>query len=1696
MPRKRAYFYSYTEAKTISEALGNKRRRDYTASRQHHPRLPAAPDLFYAGAGWEDWYTFFGKSKRALYSTYFEAYTAANALVIKNKTDYIARYQEDPSLPRNPDVKYAGAGWIDWPQFLGKQKRCIYSTYAEAQAAAQALDIKSMNDYHARYKSDSLLPSNPWLVFASSGWTDWYEFLGKEKSPFYETYAEAQSIVQSLGFKTRKAYFSGYRQHPRLHYQPHKLYANIGWTNWYDFLGKDKSRFYATYAEAQLAAQAMGIESSLDYRRHYRSDPKLPRHPSSIYANVGWTNWYQFLCKEKQLVSYAEAKAAAQTLGAESTNDYRARYKNCPGLPCNPDKVYAGAGWCSWYEFLEIEKTNLYTSYEEAQVAVQLLEIKGTQDYRDRFSQDPRLPNQPFDYYKNAGWTDWYNFLGKKKPTLYATYTEAQLAAKTLCIKSMRDYKAHHKLDGKLPANPHTYYAEAGWTDWYDFLGIARPTFYATYTEAQAAARALGITGCDEYYAKYRRDPLLRRHPEVVYALSGWESWYAFLGNEKRDLYPSYKEAQAAAQAMRFANRDDYQRRYFEHPRLPSNPHQSYAGTGWTDWHEFLGKEKAPFYATYIDAQFAVQELGITNVVDYRTRYRDDPMLPINPQHFYADAGWVDWYSFLGKEKRDFYPGYAEAEFASQAMGFRSIYEYQKYYRLDPMLPANPSRVYADTGWIDWYTFLGKEKHVIYPTYVEAQSAVRALGIEDGKDYSARFRQDPRLPASPASQYTKIGWTDWYDFLGKEKPSLYESYADAKTAAAALGVKSTSDYRRQRRKDEKLPADPLKFYAERGWRDWSDFLGIEQRIHYETYIEARTAAQALGARSQREYQKRHRVDSKLPYNPEVVYSINGWTGYPDFLGTKKPIVISPDYPNIWSDVERWLENETNLIKKTFALKIFLHGYLKPQGVPDDTKYIMLRINPFNVEAYQQFIEAQANSTKRSTHSAISAFFKWVLNEYCTDATSDERNILPIYRNPFESALAGYADSLQFHRPSESTKSVLGYEYILRARQFLVPNGEQALQSRPTLKDLTHLQTFFDSDWMNIDESRIDYADPNCVWRHMKGVFRIVDGERQKTDIYQIWSPVRFLAIYTLLRLPLRGQQILWLDSGEADDEVAVLDTESINVRWESNSGPLAGKGSKKRRPQGVIQRGYKNEPNLYVTTNKTGRRAGGYDIEWTPDELVYWFLLLRNWQAKYNTLTEPTPWLSLKECSKTNKKILKARGTQCFLFRMDSSGRPLGTHTAFENSLPALLFRIQREDENLAMENDNINGPRYITPYTPHSLRVSLITAFIVDGDAPIHLMSKLVGHTSLVMTIYYTKLSGEQMRRTMGETEKRAAQITTERNCEKVRIQGLRPIQSALIATDGNRSLIENYVSNSACVVFDWGICPMSAAACHMGGELLHERKRQKMYGSVEAGYLGQKNCLRCRFFITGIPFLAGLVALANEIALEIHIESGRFQTYVAAVEKLEQEYYDTCQAHTADLKQSQRKQATANQQQSGGKLDSLLTDYAAINHYVQSCLKLIKEENETAENSEEIRLIITGDLQEIGVSIDESRTQYHLLAEICQNATIYQSSNPSRALPLISQAIDRMAENNNLAPAMYRLTDEQKLVVVNELNKLLIERLGSWERIEDLFSGELMLLDIDAHEPKLTRISMEIQTLLLHGASHSLNHELKCHE
>lgn len=1277
------------------------------------------------------------------------------------------------------------------------------------------------------------------------------------------------------------------------------------------------------------------------------------------------------------------------------------------------------------------KKSDLY-SYQYAQSTVMNLEIKSRDEYRRYRLKDPKLPSNPERFYALQGWDGWGGFFNGSKGLIYASYAEAQSAACKLAIRSQPDYKKRRYEDSNLPAKPDETYRDRGWSTWYSFLKKSAPRVIASYENAKLHVLRLNITSRDEYRVRYLEDPSLPSNPNQRYQNNGWTNWYDFLGNSKPVFYESYTEAKSAVRALGINLQDEYRLRYYEDARLPATPNMIYLGKGWTSWTDYFGRTKRNLLACYSEAQTTVQKLGIKSAVDYQLRRAEVSGLPKNPSRYYSDNGWTTWSKFLGNKPRLFYDTYSEAQKAAQLLSIKSFTEYLTRYKEDPLLYSTPNRFYAESGWTSWADFLGTRKIPRYRNYQEAKLRVKEMDIGTREDYNLRYREDPRLVSNPFKVYANAGWDGWADYLSSEIREIYPTYAEARLAVQQLGIKTTTEYASRCKEDPHLPVVPYVFYAT-GWIDWYDF-----------------------------------------------------------LGNYKPIVFSKEYPKIWKDMELWLENETNLPSKLLALKSFLGGFCAPLNLPDETRYLLVRENNFDTEAYQLFITNLADSARLKTHRVITYFFRWALDKYCTDKSEDERVIIPGCRNPFDTILAGFSDSLQFSKPSQSTKLPLGYEYILRAREYLVPNGDQVFINRPSFTDLSHLQSFFNSrvDWVDIDRSLVDFDDPSCVWRLAEGVIRDVDGTRRKLDVYQIWSPVRFVALYTLLRFPLRGQQILWLDSGEADNEIAVFDTVAGGIGWRDNTESPAGKGSNKRRPQGVLQRGESGQAKLYVTTNKTGARTGGYEIDWVPDDLAYWLVMLRQWQSKYNPLNEPTQWSNIALPTRVNKKILKARGTQTFLFRINGSGQPIKTSSVFEVLLPELLYRIQREHENLAVISPHIRY-RYVSPYTPHSLRVSLITAFIVDGDAPIHLISKLVGHASLVMTIYYVKLGSEQMRRSMGETEKRAAQLVTERDAATIREQGIGPLRSQLIVRDSNRALIDSNIPNSACVVFDCGVCPMAAALCHTGGEPISERPNETIYGAVEAGYLGQKNCLRCRYFITGVPFLGGLVSLANEISLEVFTESGRYQHYSEQVKCLEHEFYDACKQNKPDTQAHIRKSATANMEHSASKLDGFLKDYASANHFIRSTLELIKTDTADTSGDQEsgVRLVSAGGLEDIGQAFDESSTQYHLLSEICQNAAIYHSSNPSRAIPLISEAIDRMAENNNLKPAMFRLTYEQKIIVANELSALLLQRLGSWERIDDLFSGELMLLDVEAHDPKLTPISSEIQNLFLHGGTMHLN-------
>ena len=106
-------------------------------------------------------------------------------------------------------------------------------------------------------------------------------------------------------------------------------------------------------------------------------------------------------------------------------------------------------------------------------------------------------------------------------------------------------------------------------------------------------------------------------------------------------------------------------------------------------------------YKTYAEASEAAQRLGFNRQIDYCEGYRQDPMLPSNPNTFYSDE-WVGWSAFLGKE--GFYATCAEASDAAQRLGFKTSQEYGEGYKQDRRLPSTPKRIYSEywSGWADF----------------------------------------------------------------------------------------------------------------------------------------------------------------------------------------------------------------------------------------------------------------------------------------------------------------------------------------------------------------------------------------------------------------------------------------------------------------------------------------------------------------------------------------------------------------------------------------------------------------------------------------------------------------------------------------------------------------------------------------------------------------------------------------------------------------------------------------------------------------------------------------------------------------------------------------------------------------------------------------------------------------------------------
>lgn len=470
--------------------------------------------------------------------------------------------------------------------------------------------------------------------------------------------------------------------------------------------------------------------------------------------------------------------------------------------------------------------------------------------------------------------------------------------------------------------------------------------------------------------------------------------------------------------------------------------------------------------------------------------------------------------------------------------------------------------------------------------------------------------------------------------------------------------------------------------------------------------------------------------------------------------------------------DRWLHaQDAGLNKRRAAVNWFLESYLVGHRLPAEPAALFATSTelPDIAATLAKTIRFGQASAQRQNY--VVDFLDWVI---ATDFSepNDHGVPVPLVANPIVRA-KGSGSTI------ETVRNALPYAYLRELRTFVCPDPDGDFRDWRWAQE----QTGRDDNrgtkgsWFEVDPSLIDPYDPDCVWRK-----RTIWRADKRVIITQLWSPVRAVALLVKLHLPLRTYQVRMLDSGEADTWRYEQGHWARNVNHPFALGTL-----KMPWARGVFRRirvpdTGETMTGLYVNSNKTADQnkdavERGYVIPWDHRAVLYWLEKLRNWQEKYNPIAVPTLWATLlpKHIGGIKShRALSAMGASCFLFRDASAVRSADrAKPCVGNSVDRLWYRLLRTlEQQVAARNqtlsdgsrvqfvkayaDDVPEPmRSATEFPLHSLRVSLITCYAMEGEVPLPVLSKLLaGHSRLLMTVYYTKITPAVMRVKMAEAE------------------------------------------------------------------------------------------------------------------------------------------------------------------------------------------------------------------------------------------------------------------------------------------------------------------------------------------------------
>jgi hypothetical protein len=318
-----------------------------------------------------------------------------------------------------------------------------------------------------------------------------------------------------------------------------------------------------------------------------------------------------------------------------------------------------------------------------------------------------------------------------------------------------------------------------------------RPSGFRPFAEARAFVRDLGFASIYHWYDYCKsntRPGDIPTNPNHVYHGCGWEGYRDWLGTERvwRD-FTAAREFVRCLQLKTQAEWYAYCQSGNKPDDIPSDPHQVYAGQGWSGLGDWLGTgtvaPKNRKYRPFEKAREFVRSLHLSSQRAWSTYCKSGEKprdIPATPYQVYRDGGWAGLADWLGtdtipSQQLTFLPFIKARQFV-HTLGLRTQgdwFDYCKSGQKPRNIPASPNVVYKGHGWKGLRDWLGTEKRGkkkrSYRPFVEARAFVRSLGLRDFLDwceFSKSGKRPADIPSNPCKVYKHDGWVNLRDWLG------------------------------------------------------------------------------------------------------------------------------------------------------------------------------------------------------------------------------------------------------------------------------------------------------------------------------------------------------------------------------------------------------------------------------------------------------------------------------------------------------------------------------------------------------------------------------------------------------------------------------------------------------------------------------------------------------------------------------------------------------------------------------------------------------------------------------------------------------------------------------------------------------------------------------------------------------------------